>query len=162
MPIKIPQNVDKEDKLVGPLTLKQFLYLLGGSAFIFVTYQYHIQGYLFFAEFIAISFVWAAMAVSLAFAKINGRPFVTFVATALTYATAPKRRLWHRDNILPPTVRVGSRRRSEPSATSATKDTSQSRIEQLAHILDTGGRINTENASDSSENNPQPPADYEL
>ena len=47
MAVKIPQNIDKEDKLVGPLTLKQFLYVLGGAGVTFIAYQGYVQYFLF-------------------------------------------------------------------------------------------------------------------
>ncbi|MBU2634752.1 MAG: PrgI family protein, partial [Nanoarchaeota archaeon] len=50
MRIKIPQGVTKEDKLVGPLTLKQFLYVLGGASVIFIAYQYYARAFLYFTE----------------------------------------------------------------------------------------------------------------
>lgn len=151
MTTKIPQNIDKEDRVVGPLTLKQFLYLLGGAATTFLAYQYYAIGYLFFTEFVLIGLVLMTFAVMLAFAKINGRPFITFLAAIGSFIVTPKRRLWNKDNPaeklivdLPPIAKT-----SQPTA----KTINKSQLEQLANILDTGGKMETAELSNTHEIN---------
>ena len=36
---KIPQNIDVEDKILGPFTLKQFLYIMVGGILIYVFFN---------------------------------------------------------------------------------------------------------------------------
>ncbi|MBN2585058.1 PrgI family protein [Patescibacteria group bacterium] len=140
MTTKIPQNIDKEDKLVGPLTLKQFLYLLGGSAVTFLVYQYYVIGYLFFTEVVIISLVVMLFAAMLAFGKVNGRPFITFLANVGNFIVTPKHRLWHKENTAETTTTKLSRS-AKPRSTTATKAVNKSQLEQLATILDTGGKM---------------------
>jgi len=151
MAVKIPQNIDKEDKLVGPLTLKQFLYLLGGAALTFVAYQYYVNAYLFFTEFVLIGIVVMTFASLLAFGKVNGRPFITFLASVGSFILAPKRRLWDKDNALE-TVTVKLPRQTEMQAP-ATKAINKSQLEQLATILDTGGKMEAADLSATHEIN---------
>ncbi|MFA5967330.1 MAG: PrgI family protein [Patescibacteria group bacterium] len=150
MATKIPQNVDIEDKLVGPLTLKQFLYVLGGAAAVFVTYQYYNLGYLFFHEFIIISLVAVVLAIALAFVKINGRPFIVFVNSWLGYLASPKQRLWKKDNtIREEKIKVAA---VDSSAAAAEEEAiSKSELERLANILDTGGKMNAEQTATTHE-----------
>lgn len=158
MATKIPQNIDKEDKLVGPLTLKQFLYLLGGAALAFVAYQYYATGYLYFIEFILIALLPVTFAVLLAFAQINGRPFITFLYNIFNFILAPKKHYWSKDNSLAERyVKIGKlKTKSTPNI--PTKQVSQSQLERLAHILDTGGKIEAEDFADTHEiNNLNPP-----
>ncbi|MBU1082917.1 PrgI family protein [Patescibacteria group bacterium] len=143
MAVKIPQNIDKEDKLVGPLTLKQFLYLLGGSGIGFIVYQYHLQGYLFFYEFIMIAILILLLSLSFAFVKINGFPFVTFIVHVFSFLFSSKKSLWRKDN-----QTWEEKIKVQPSKLTANKSSKdapdKSHLEELARVLDTGGKINTE------------------
>lgn len=89
MQFQVPQFLDVEDKIFGPLTLKQFLYLAGAGALSFI---------LFFAleEWLWITFtvLLGAIAGSLAFVKYNGRPLVYMLMHALKFAWQPKMYLW--------------------------------------------------------------------
>lgn len=145
MAIKIPQNIDKEDKLVGPLTLKQFLYVLGGAAIVFVAYQYYARAYLYFFEFMLIATLAVFLTLALAFLKINGQPFILFMINALLYILSPKKRLWHRDNQIIASakkLKLGQPQISQLRPADTKIDKSQ--LEQLANILDTGGKMDTE------------------
>jgi hypothetical protein len=141
MAIKIPQNVDKEDKLIGPLTLKQFLYILGGCGVAFIVYQYYLQGYLFFYEFLLLGIIIMFLSLALAFVKINGFPFVTFISHVIGFLFADKKSLWGKDN-----QTSGGKIKLQPRKSTANqplKNTSnKSHLEELARVLDTGGKIN--------------------
>ncbi|OGB74280.1 hypothetical protein A2V68_00755 [candidate division Kazan bacterium RBG_13_50_9] len=153
MAIKIPQNIDKEDKLVGPLTLKQFLYLLGGAALAFIAYQYYTQGYLFFIEFLLIAFLLMGLAAALAFLQINGRPFIIFLGNTLLYFLSPKRMFWNRENLStvgPLKLRDTAAPKKSPPKTS---EANQGQLEKLARILDTGGKMDTGETVDEHEIN---------
>lgn len=151
MATKIPQNIDKEDKLVGPLTLKQFLYLLGGAALTFIAYQYYAIGYLFMTEFIAIGLVLMALSTMLAFAQINGRPFITFLASLGSFLAAPKQRFWRKNNQLDSAVVKLAKPTTTAPATAKSVDKSQ--LEKLATILDTGGKMEVAEISATHEIN---------
>jgi len=154
MAVKIPQNVDIEDKLVGPLTLKQFLYVLGGAALIFVTWQYHLGGYLFFIEFILISLVILVLALTLAFIKINGRPFIIFLSNAFIYMFAPKQRFWSRHNhVSVKRLKIADTTPSSTKPRPNEGEVTHGKLEKLARILDTGGKIDTDSEIDDHEIN---------
>jgi hypothetical protein len=151
MAIKIPQNIDKEDKLVGPLTLKQFLYLLGGAVATFLTYQYYAIGYLFLTEFVIIGLILMTIASMLAFAKVNGRPFVTFLVSLVAFLIAPKQKFWNKDNQLDSaTVKLA---KPAAASTPTTKSADKSQLERLATILDTGGKMEIAELSATHEVN---------
>ncbi len=152
MAIKIPQNIDKEDKLVGPLTLKQFLYILGAGSLIFITYQYHTDGYLYFTEFIIISILIAAPALALAFLKINGRPFITFLGNVLSYIFIPKIRFWVPNNKTNPAkLKIADLKIKTRAKSNKNNGQDHGKVEKLARILDTGGKINREEADEEHE-----------
>ena len=85
MQYQVPQFVDLEDRIIGPLTLKQFLYLAFAGALIFVFW------FLFnFYLWLIISAPLAAIAAAFAFLKINERPFVYFFLSFIRYFSKPK------------------------------------------------------------------------
>jgi len=154
MAVKIPQNVDKEDKLVGPLTLKQFLYILGGSALMFATWQYHVEGYLFFTEFILISLVISVLMLALAFVKINGRPFIVLISNTLAYIFTHKQRFWSRHNHMSvKKLKIAGDNSFATEPRTSKDEATHGKLEKLAHILDTGGKINTDDKVDDHEIN---------
>ena len=71
MQFQVPQFIDIEDKIFGPLTAKQFFYLAGGGALIFIMYVF-----LQFWLVILLGVPVAALSLSLAFLKINGVDFL--------------------------------------------------------------------------------------
>lgn len=144
MAAKIPQDVTREDRLIGPLTLKQFLYLLFGGAIIFISYQYYTNLYLYFIEFVVISFIAGSLALALAFAKINGRPFITFVVNLIGYIFSPKQLAWDKADTSVMRVQMPVKVKSKDDKPKDEKKTSSSQLELLAQVLDTGGKMNEE------------------
>ncbi len=91
MQFPVPQNVDIEDKLIGPLTLKQFLYLLGGGILEFFYFS------VFDMElFLLLSVPTVGLAVALAFVKIYDKPFLNFVLIMLRFVVTSRKRVWKR------------------------------------------------------------------
>lgn len=93
---QVPQFIDVEDKIFGPLTAKQFFYLLGGGAMIFIMYVF-LQLWLVILLGIPI----AALVASLAFLKINGQPFIKVLAAALNYSSSARLYLWRKTSTRP-------------------------------------------------------------
>ncbi|MFH1088397.1 MAG: PrgI family protein [Patescibacteria group bacterium] len=155
MAVKIPQNIDKEDKLVGPLTLKQFLYVLGGAGVTFVAYQGYVQYYLFAHEFFIIAFIASAIALSFAFLKINGLPFITFINNLLAFLFVKRSRMWGKDNTLEKSAPL-SKKEATPEETTSEIAPTKSELEKLATVLDAGGTINTDQTITAREINTLP------
>src|SRR3989344_4669365 len=91
MQFQVPQFIDIEDKIFGPLTAKQFFYIFGGGAFIFLMYVF-LQLWLV----ILLGLPVAAFSAALAFLKINGQPFIKIVGNALAFASSSRLYLWKR------------------------------------------------------------------
>ena len=92
MQFQVPQFIEIEDKIFGPLTLKQFLYLAGGAGAAIALYIY--IPFKFVAIIIIIPIV--AFAVALAFYKINNKPFIDVVQSAFYYYFGNKLFLWRK------------------------------------------------------------------
>jgi len=91
MQYPIPQNVDIEDKLIGPLTLKQFLYLLGGGILEFLWFSMFDMEF-----FVLVSIPTIGLAAALAFVKIYDKPFIEFLLVMAHFVVTSRRRVWKR------------------------------------------------------------------
>lgn len=95
MQYKVPQNIDIEDKIVGPFTMKQFVYLLVGAFIIYGIYNYLSKGYdNFMPLFIILALPIGLIAFAFVFVKINDRPFEQFIANLILFMKTPKKRIW--------------------------------------------------------------------
>lgn len=89
MEYQVPQFIEVEDKLVGPLTLKQFLYLAGSAGLCVVFFAYLS----FFFAFV-LSLPVAGLGAALAFYKVNGKPLVDVIEAGFNYYTSKRLMLW--------------------------------------------------------------------
>lgn len=132
MQFQVPQFIEVEDKIFGPLTLKQFLYLLGGAAAIFLLYAF-LPTFLIFI----LGPLVGALAVSLAFLKINGRPFIKTMEYGLKHLIKAKVYTWknREDKAMPQKANEGAATPAGQSPLSMPKLT-KSKLEDLAWSLD--------------------------
>ncbi len=103
MLFEVPQFIEVEDKIFGPLTWRQFLYIGGGIGMgivLFFTTPFII--------FLIIGLPLAILAGALAFYPINSRPFSFFLEAIINYVRRQKLYLWkqkketiHKYNFLP-------------------------------------------------------------
>lgn len=85
----MPQFIEIEDKIVGPLTLKQFIYIAGAAGLCVVFFVYLPM---IFA--IVLSALVAGFAAALAFYKVNGKAFIEILEAGFNYYTGAKFFLW--------------------------------------------------------------------
>lgn len=90
MQFQVPQFIDTEDKILGPLSIKQFLYLGIVAGFCFVLF--FLIGSLF--VWILISIVIMGSATSLIVVRVNGRPLSKVFLSALKYYWQPQTYVW--------------------------------------------------------------------
>src|SRR3990167_852646 len=93
MEYQVPQFIEVEDKIIGPLTLKQFIYVAGagGLCVVFISYLPIIVALLFSVPVVA-------LAAALAFYKVNGKSFIEMLEAGFNYYTGAKLFLWkHKD-----------------------------------------------------------------
>lgn len=92
MQYSVPQFIEVEDKIVGPLTFKQALYLVGGAGI-----SYLISRFLPLYLAIIVAAPIVILALMLAFYKINNRPFVFILESGINYFLRNKLYLWSHD-----------------------------------------------------------------
>ena len=135
MEYQVPQFIEVEDKIVGPLTLRQFIYIAGaaGLCIVFLVYVQIIIAFV-------LSALVVAFAAALAFYKVNGKPFIEILEAGFNYYTSAKLFLWqHKD--------MGARERSAAVEAAAAAETAarvpsgtpkltRGRLSELAWSLD--------------------------
>ena len=80
MEYPVPQFVEIESKVVGPLTLKQFIYLAGAAGVCTAAFLWLP----FFLAFL-VSILFGGFGGALAFYKVNGKSFASMVEAAVRY-----------------------------------------------------------------------------
>ncbi len=92
MKFEVPQFIEIEDKIFGPFTFKQFIYLIGGAGICFMAYKLLplIYGILIMLPAIGIS-------ASLAFYRPNNRPLIDMVEAAFNYGRTSKLYIWRKE-----------------------------------------------------------------
>ncbi len=90
MQFRVPQFIDMEDKIIGPLTLKQFGYILGAGGISFIIWTFVSIRTIAIPLILLVS----ALFLSLAFVKINNRPFGAILENAFSYFFGSKVYTW--------------------------------------------------------------------
>lgn len=95
-PHPIPQNVTSfEFRLVGDMTLKQFLYLATGSGIAYVIFVFFAAKYPFLAW--PLLLISASLGVAFAFLPISSRPLDHWVAAFFKAVFSPTKRAWKKN-----------------------------------------------------------------
>jgi hypothetical protein len=94
MRFQVPQFIEVEDRIFGPLTLKQFIYLAGGGGLSFLLYV--LFGSIILAIVPIIVIMGAVL--MLAFYKVNNRPFINTVESAIKYYFRSKLFIWKKED----------------------------------------------------------------
>lgn len=92
MQFKVPQFLDIEDKIFGPFTFKQFIYLAGGAGICFVLFKLLGIGW----GILPILAV-AGFSMALTFYRPNNTPFVDVLAAGFRYITQKKLYIWQKE-----------------------------------------------------------------
>lgn len=87
----VPQFIDVEDKIFGPVTTRQFIILLCAGLSLFVAFKLADT-----ALFIFLLVVIGGGALILAFVKIGGQPFHYFLLNIFQTMRRPSRRIWQK------------------------------------------------------------------
>src|SRR3989338_9907823 len=91
MQFKVPQFLEIEDKIFGPFTFKEFVYLAGGAGLCFVLYK--LLGFLWGAIPILAA---AGLALALTFYRPNNKPFINMIEAGFSYFIKDKLYIWKR------------------------------------------------------------------
>jgi hypothetical protein len=134
MQFSVPQFIDVEDKIVGPLTGKQTIYLIMGGGVLLLSFTFFS---LVFA--LIISVIVAPLTLGFAFYRPKGLPLSRYVTNILDYFTTNHLYLWRRE----PTMTMYKMvQKKHVVMEQPEKYVPRSRIRDLANLLDTSAAVN--------------------
>lgn len=144
MRYQVPQFIEVEDKIFGPLTLKQFIYLAGSAGLAFLQYRL-LSGILGGFLGLPIGIAILSFGAALAFYKPDGhRPFIFIVEQAVKYSLGPKLFVWKKQ---PKKIEKSEEIVNEMKASDVfVPKLSNSKLRELSWSLDI--HENIENAND--------------
>lgn len=93
MHYQVPQYLNIEDKIIGPLTIKQFIYLLLGGGVIFLLFSI-----LKFSIFIIVAIPVALFTLLATFYKTNNQKFTQIVSNFLGFISKPNIYTWKKSS----------------------------------------------------------------
>lgn len=131
----VPQFIDVEDKIFGPITTRQFLILLFAGGTIFLSFKYFDL-----ALFGIITFFVGGLALVFAFYKPNGQLFHYFLLNIIQTNRKPKLRIWKKDyqkDELEYLRKLGTEEKME--IVQSKKEVRRAHIKNLALVVNTGG-----------------------
>jgi len=136
----VPQFIDVEDKIIGPITTRQFIMGTVAAFFIFLSYKFADFG-LFLIEAILIVGVY----ILVGFVKVNGQSFHMFLASVFKSIMSDQVRAWNK---------IPSSSISKQKQTSSQDDNrgyvppkqipKSQELSSLSLLVDTGGRYRPE------------------
>jgi hypothetical protein len=132
----VPQFIDVEDKIIGPITARQFIIILAGCLVLFISYST-----LDFGMFLLIFVAVAIFCILFGFIRVNGMPFHFFLLNFVQTSMRPGKRVW--DNEI---GRIEAKietevleRKEEVVAAPKEKMYNSTRLAELSLIVDTQG-----------------------
>ncbi|RJR30730.1 PrgI family protein [Candidatus Parcubacteria bacterium] len=132
----VPQFIDVEDKVLGPITVRQFIILIAGGLIVFLEYKLSDFSLFLLEGFLTLSFT-----VIVGFLKINGRPIHYLLLNFLQTMRRAKLRVW--DKTLSDKELKFHLERPVEQKTAITvpakKIIGGSKLAELSLIVDTGG-----------------------
>lgn len=135
MQYKVPQKIDLEDKIIGPLTLKQFIYLLSGVMLDYLIFSSIASSFLAWL----LIFIVSLLALAFAFVQVEEQPFSYLMANFFSYLLRPKIRLWDKRAKIIKLIQFKNKKKEKPGPMIRNPEEVKSSLETLARVLDTRG-----------------------
>ncbi len=127
MNFQIPQFIEHEPKVIGPLTFKQAAYLGAPLPFIFILWFS-----LPLSVFLPVAVVLEAIGFAFGFITIGAKSFPEFVVNALHFSASPRTYIWQRGPVSVRSRNVKYEASQKTRGTQEPQFTTESRIGNLA------------------------------
>lgn len=136
----VPQFIDVEDKILGPITIRQFSIILVDALIMFIIFKLASFGLM-----IALNLLLLGIGVVFAFVRVNGQPFHYFMLNLVQTRSRPNIRIWNKElsdvelreyiKIEPPPPPPQKPYKEAPTT---------SRLSELTLVVNTGGAYHPE------------------
>lgn len=136
----VPQFIDVEDKILGPLAARQFIILLAVGLVDTLLYKL-----LTFGPFLGVGIPLLIIGIVFAFVKINGQPFHYFVLNLIQTFRRPTLRVWDK-TLSDAAVQIFMTTEEAPPPPPPARKAAvtASRLSELTLVVNTGGVYNPE------------------
>jgi len=134
----VPQFIEAEAKIMGPISVRQFIILLIAVLLMFISWKFAsslVGGILIL--------LWGGLGLALAFVKINGQSMHIFLLGLIRTIRKPRLRVWYKEytneqlqaylEAEPPPM---------PEVKPARKELKRGRLSELSLLVNTGGAYN--------------------
>ncbi len=132
----VPQFIDVENKILGPITVRQFILLMVALLVSVVFYKF-----VDFILFIIMTVFDFGIAAIFAFVKVNGRPIHYFLINFLKSLFLPRKRVWYKNfdfSDIQKTEKIPKQKKEEIAP--LPKILERSKLSEISLVVDTGGR----------------------
>ncbi len=132
---KVPQNVEADDKLIGPFSFRQFIYLIAVVLAGFIAWGLS-------QIFIALVIIPLPVIIffgALALPLRKDQPMEIYMAAMVSYYLKPRRRLWDPEGVETLIEITAPKTYQESRTKSFSGNEAEQRLSYLASIVDTGG-----------------------
>lgn len=136
----VPQFLDVETKIIGPVTGRQFVILIVVAIVEFLIYKLFFNLLVMLALGIPVLFI----GVIFAFAKVNGQPFHFLLLNMVQTLRKPGLRIWDKSLTAGDIKEKVKKEIEEPEAVLPIKKISQSHLSELALVVNAGGIYESE------------------
>lgn len=135
MEFTVPKFVEREPKLIGPFTFKQFIFVaIAGAACFFL---YFFIGKKNMPLFIIIAILLFGGALALAFLRIKGYTLPMLLKNFLSFTVMPKIFLWRRKLAPPKLSKIQKFEKAETEVESELKIVKESSLHKLSTQVET-------------------------
>jgi len=135
----VPQFIDVETKIIGPITPKQFIILIVTAGLIFLSYKLAD-----FTLFIIEAIFLFSIGIILGFVKINGQPVYFFLISLIQLFKKPNTRVWKREKMVILEKKIKKKKGEIEEIIIPRRTLSSSKLSELSLLVDTGGRYEEE------------------
>lgn len=140
---KVPQNVQREDTIIGPLTLKQLIIVGIGGGIAYATYISLAKTY-FIEIWLPPVAIITIITLLFAFVKVHNLKFHVYLANLIEYKVLPKKRIWIQGTGTPFISLLDTLKENKKTKKKSEKQKPSKSIEELSTILDTHGESEIE------------------
>ncbi len=136
----VPQFIDVESKILGPITVRQFVIMIVVMGALFTYFKT-----LDFSGFLLASIFTIALGAAFGFLKVNGAPFHIFLLNVVQTIMRPSLRVWAKDNATPLTSKEEIEKKEDDLLNTVkvvkpiAKQITTTRLAELSLIVNTGG-----------------------
>lgn len=133
---KVIQDIEAEDKLIGPLTLRQFIYAGIGAVFLYLSYVLATRG----AAFMLVIFLpIAAVAGFFAFPWMRDQPTEVWALAKIRFILKPRKRIWNQSGVKELVTITVPKQLVTNFSNGLSQSEVRSRLRALATTIDTRG-----------------------